>query len=183
LTYRETLGKQGAHPVPTPNGPMAASPTKLDRKADRLIARNKRARFEYELGETYEAGMVLIGSEVRSLREHPADLSDAWVDVDSKHEAWVKELRIPRLKHAAFGHDERRPRKLLLHATEIAELEAGVAREGMTIVATECYFKQGKIKLRVALGRGKRLHDKRQALRAREAEREARAAVRRASRA
>jgi SsrA-binding protein len=162
---------------------MAASPTKPERKADRLIARNKRARFEYELGEAYEAGMVLIGSEVRSLREHPADLSDAWVDIDHKGEAWVKELRIPKLKYAAFGHEERRPRKLLLHASELAELGAGVARDGMTIVPTDCYFKQGKIKLRVALGRGKRQYDKRQALRAREAEREARAAMRRRSRA
>jgi SsrA-binding protein len=158
---------------------MAASSNKPDKKADRLIARNKRARFEYELGEAYEAGMVLIGSEVRSLREHPADLSDAWVDIDQRGEAWVKELRIPKLKHAAFGHDERRPRKLLLHALELAELGAGVARDGMTVVATECYFKQGKVKLRIALGRGKRQHDKRQALRAREAEREARVAMRR----
>jgi SsrA-binding protein len=162
---------------------MAASPTKPERKADRLIAKNKRARFEYELGETYEAGMVLIGSEVRSLREHPADLSDAWVDIDQKGEAWVKELRIPKLKYAAFGHEERRPRKLLLHASELAELGAGVAREGMTIVPTDCYFKQGRVKLHVALGRGKRQYDKRQALRAREAEREARAAMRRRSRA
>src|SRR5512143_2088627 len=98
---------------------MAASPNKPDKKADRLIAKNKRARFEYELGEAFEAGMVLIGSEVRSLREHPADLSDAWVDIDPRGEAWVKELRIPKLKHAAFGHDERRPRKLLLHAGEL----------------------------------------------------------------
>ncbi len=162
---------------------MAASSTKPERKADRLIARNKRARFEYELGEAYEAGMALIGSEVRSLREHPADLSDAWVDVDGNGNAWVKEMRIPKLKHAAFGHEERRPRKLLLHAVEIEQLQSSVAREGMTIVATECYFRQGKIKLRIALGRGKRLHDKRQALRAREAEREARSAMRRGRKA
>jgi SsrA-binding protein len=157
---------------------MAAS-NKPESHGDRLIARNKRARFEYELGDSYEAGMALLGSEVRSLREHGADLSDAWVDIDTRGEAWVKEMRIPTLKHAAFGHQERRPRKLLLHAAEIAELKRGVERDGMTAVATHCYLKQGRIKLAVALGRGKRQHDKRQALRAREAEREAQVAMRR----
>jgi SsrA-binding protein len=148
-----------------------------------MIARNKRARFEYELGQSYEAGMALIGSEVRSMREHPPDLSDAWVMIDRRGEAWVMEMRVARLQHAAFGHEERRPRKLLLHRWEIEELKAGVERNGMTVVATECSLKQGKVKLRVALARGKRQHDKRQALREREAEREARAAMRRGRKA
>ena len=148
-----------------------------------MIGRNKRARFEYELFEDYEAGMALIGSEVRSMREHPPDLSDAWVSLDRRGEAWVLEMRIARLKHAAFGHEERRPRKLLLHRSEIEQLKSGVERDGMTVVATECYLKHGKIKLRVALARGKRQHDKRQALKEREAEREARAAMRRGRKA
>src|SRR5262245_24688139 len=95
---------------------------------DRLVSKNRRAYYDYEIGDTYEAGLALIGSEVRSLRETGADLSDAWVDVDRRGEAWVKGLRIPPLKHAAFGHEERRPRKLLLHGYEIDRLRGALER-------------------------------------------------------
>ena len=148
--------------------------------ANRLIARNKRARFEYELGDTYEAGVSLLGSEARSLRDRAADLSDAWVEIDPHQEAWLKGMRIPELKHAAFGHREQRPRKLLLHDYEIAKLRAGVDRDGMTIVATKLYFKNHRVKVEVALARGRKKHDKRQALKERDAAREARDAMRRA---
>jgi SsrA-binding protein len=163
-------------------GPPAPSSTMADKKAkseDRIVARNKRARFEYELGETYEAGIVLIGSEARALRDRAADLSDCWVEIDQRREAWLKGMRIPELKHAAFAHQEKRPRKLLLHAQEIAKLLAVVSREGMTAIATRCYFKGGRLKVEVAEARGKKQHDKRQALREREANREAEAAMRR----
>ena len=83
---------------------------------DRIVSKNRRASFDYELGDAYEAGLVLIGSEARSLRENTADLTDAWVDIDARNEAWVKGMRVPPLKHAAFGHEERRPRKLLLQS-------------------------------------------------------------------
>ncbi|MBN2192358.1 MAG: SsrA-binding protein SmpB [Polyangiaceae bacterium] len=149
---------------------------------DRVVARNKRARFEYELGETYEAGIALIGSEARALRDRAADLSDSWVEIDQRNEAWLKGMRIPELSHAAFGHLEKRPRKLLLHAHELAELAAVVARDGMTAVATQCYFKGGRLKVEVAVARGRKQHDKRQAIREREAAREAQAAMRRAKR-
>jgi len=158
---------------------MAKPSNSSQSSSDKLVARNRRARFNYELGDSWEAGLVLIGSEVRSLRENSADLTDAWVDVDSRGEAWVKGLRIPPLKHAAFGHEERRPRKLLLHAVEIERLRSGIERDGMTVIATKCYFKGGRAKLEVTLARGKKKHDKRQALRSREAEREAQQAVRR----
>ena len=95
---------------------------------DRLISKNRRASFNYELGDAYEAGLVLIGSEARSLRENTADLTDAWVDIDGRNEAWVKGMRVPPLKHAAFGHDERRPRKLLLHREQIDKLRGLVER-------------------------------------------------------
>ena len=121
---------------------------------------------------------MLIGSEVRSLRENGADLRDAWVDIDLRGEAWVKGLRIPVLKHAAFGHEERRARKLLLHTAQIDRLKSAIERDGMTIVATKCYFKKNRAKLEVAVARGKKQHDKRRALRERDAEREARAAMR-----
>ncbi|HLV21102.1 MAG TPA: SsrA-binding protein SmpB [Polyangiaceae bacterium] len=149
---------------------------------DRLVAKNRRAHFEYDLGDSYEAGLVLIGSEVRALREGSADLSDAWVDVDARGEAWVKGLRIPPLKHAAFGHEERRARKLLLHQEQIERLRSAAERDGMTVVATKCYFKNNRAKLEIALARGRKQHDKRQALRAREADREARQAIRRGKR-
>lgn len=145
--------------------------------ADRVVAVNRRARFDYELGATYEAGLVLIGSEVRALRESSADLTDAWVDV-ARGEAWVKGLRVPTLKHAAFAHEEKRPRKLLLHKSQIEELERAKDRERMTLVTTKLYFKAGRAKIEVAVARGKKSHDKRQTLRERDAAKEARDAIR-----
>lgn len=147
---------------------------------DRLVSKNRRASFDYEVGDTYEAGMALIGSEVRSLRESAADLTDAWVDIDTRGEAWVKGMRIPPMKHAAFGHEERRPRKLLLHHEEIHKLRVGTEREGQTVIVTKCYFKNNRAKLEIALARGKKHHDKRQAERTRLADREAAQAMRRA---
>lgn len=153
-----------------------------EKTGDRLVARNRRAFFDFNVGESIEAGLVLIGSEVRSLRESGADLRDAWIDVDARGEAWVRGMRIPHLKHAAFGHEEQRPRKLLLHAQQIARLKSAVERDGMTIVALKCYFKNNRAKLEVAVARGKKKYDKRRALRDRDAEREARAAMQRARR-
>jgi SsrA-binding protein len=149
---------------------------------DRIISRNKRASFDYELGERFEAGLVLIGSEARSLRAHSADLRDAWVDVDLRGQAWVKGLKIPELNHAAFGHEEKRPRKLLLHSAQIERLRGKVQAEGMTLVVTQCYFKQGRVKIEIALARGKKKYDKRHAEKERMATREAQAAIRRVHR-
>lgn len=145
---------------------------------DRVIAQNRRAHFDYELGERIEAGLVLIGSEARSLRDNAADLSDAWVDIKNG-EAWVKQLRIPPLHHAAFAHDETRPRKLLLHKAQIEKLGGSAQRERMTLVVTKAYYKGGRVKLEIALGKGRKAHDKRHAIRDREANKEARDAIRR----
>ena len=145
---------------------------------DRLVSKNRRASFDYELGDSYEAGIVLIGSEVRSLRESAADLSDAWVEIDSRGEAWVKGMRIPPLKHAAFGHEERRPRKLLLHREQIDRIRGLTQRDGMTLIVTKSYFKDNRAKIEFATGKGRKKHDKRQALRERDAEKEARTAMR-----
>jgi SsrA-binding protein len=144
---------------------------------DRLVSKNRRASFDYELGDSFEAGLVLIGSEVRSLRENSADLVDAWVDIDQRGEAWVKGLRIPPLKHAAFGHEERRPRKLLLHREQIDKLRGANERDGMTLIVTKCYFRQNRAKIEIAEARGRKKYDKRQALKARDAEKEARVAI------
>ncbi|HEX6272537.1 MAG TPA: SsrA-binding protein SmpB [Polyangiaceae bacterium] len=150
---------------------------------DRLVSKNRRAFFDYEMGDSYEAGIVLIGSEARSLRENTADLTDAWVDIDSRGEAWVKGMRIPPLKHAAFGHEERRPRKLLLHKEQIDRLRGYTTRDGMTLVVTKCYIKKNRAKIEVAAARGRKKHDKRQVIRERDADREARVAMRRGRRA
>lgn len=123
--------------------------------------------------------MVLIGSEARSLRDHAPDLTDSWVDVHSG-EAWLKGMRIPPMQHAAFGHEERRPRKLLLNRKEIDKLRIAVEREGMTLIATKCYFKNGRAKVEIAVARGKKVHDKRQTLKERTADRETQQAMRRA---
>ncbi|HYQ15239.1 MAG TPA: SsrA-binding protein SmpB [Polyangiaceae bacterium] len=160
---------------------MAAN--KKNPTGDRLVSKNRRASFDYELGDAYEAGLVLIGSEARSLRENTADLTDAWVDIDNRNEAWIKGMRIPPLKHAAFGHEERRPRKLLLHREQIEKLRGQTEREGMTLIATKCYIKNGRAKLEFAIARGKKTHDKRNALREKYADREAEQAMRRGRRA
>ena len=145
---------------------------------DRLVSKNRRAYFNYEITDTFEAGLVLIGSEARSLREGSADLTDAWVDIDRRGEAWVKGMRIPQLKHAAFGHLDDRPRKLLLHKEQIESLRGLRERDGMTLIATKCYIKNNRAKLEVAVARGKKTHDKRHSIKAKEADREARQAMR-----
>lgn len=158
---------------------MAAKSKNNKSKADygdRLVARNRRASFDYELGDDYEAGMQLIGSEVRALRESTADLTDTYVEIKNG-QAWVHNLRVPTLKHAAFAHAEKRPRKLLLHREEIAKLGDAQDRDRMTIVATRLYFKNGRAKLEIRLAKGKKLHDKRQVLRAKTEEREAKNAM------
>jgi SsrA-binding protein len=161
---------------------MAGGKKKAQETGDRLVSKNRRAHFDYDVGDTYEAGVVLIGSEVRSLRENSADLSDAWVHIDGRAEAWIRGLRIPPLKHAAFGHEERRPRKLLLHREQIDQLRGLVERDGMTLIATKCYIKNNRAKIEIAAAKGKKKHDKRQSLRERDAEKEARTAIRRGRR-
>jgi SsrA-binding protein len=161
---------------------MAGGKKKAQETGDRLVSKNRRAHFDYDVGDTYEAGLVLIGSEVRSMRENSADLSDAWVHIDNRAEAWIRGLRIPPLKHAAFGHEERRPRKLLLHREQIDQLRGLVERDGMTLIATKCYIKNNRAKIEIAAAKGKKKHDKRQSLRERDAEKEARTAIRRGRR-
>jgi SsrA-binding protein len=159
---------------------MAAAKTKPG--GDRVISKNRRASFDYELGDKYEAGLVLIGSEVRSLRENSADLTDAWVDIDQRGEAWVKNLRIPPLHHAAFGHEERRPRKLLLHREQVDRIRGSQQRDGMTLIVTQCYFKANRAKLEFAIARGRKTYDKRHAIKERDMAKETRDAINRGKR-
>lgn len=143
---------------------------------EKLIVKNRRASFDYELGERYEAGLSLLGSEVKVLRERAADLTDSWCAVENG-EAFLKGVNIPVLTGAAFGHEPKRERKLLLHKSEIEAIQRAVDRDGMTVVAMRLYFKNGRVKVELALAKGKKRLDKRQSVREREDEREARAAM------
>ncbi len=147
-----------------------------EKPGEKLIVRNRRARFEYELGETFEAGIALVGSEVKMLRHGSADLGDSWCAVENG-EAFLKGVNIPEMPGAAFGHEAKRPRKLLLHRAEIEQIQRALTREGMTVAATRLYFKEGRVKVEIALAKGKKVADKRETVKEREAEREARAAM------
>jgi SsrA-binding protein len=139
----------------------------------KLIVSNRRARFDYFLDETFEAGLVLTGTEVKSLRDGKGSLAEAWVKVDEVGEAWLMQAHIPEY---AFGnrnnHDPTRPRKLLLHRRELEQIKRAVATKGVTLVPTRLYFRNGRAKLEFALGKGKNVADKRQTSKERDAKRE-----------
>ena len=136
------------------------------------IARNRRARHEYTILETWEAGIALTGTEVKSLRNGKANLTDAF-GIVKDGEVYLLNLHIaPYEQGNQFNHEPTRTRKLLLHRREIRRLIGSVERQGLTLVPLELYFKRGKAKVVLALGRGKKEHDKRQDLKKREDERE-----------
>jgi SsrA-binding protein len=147
----------------------------------KVIASNRRARHDYAVLDTYEAGLVLTGTEVKSLRGGRASLADAYAEVRDG-EAWLRNLHIPEYTQGTWtNHEPRRPRKLLLHRAEIAKLIGKTRETGLTLVPLALYFRDGRAKVEIALARGKRSYDKRQDLAARDAAREvARAAGRRA---
>ena len=130
----------------------------------KVAADNRRARFDYELGEVVEAGLVLTGTEVKSLRSGKATVAESYAGVDRSGELMLFNANIPEyLQGNRNNHEPKRPRKLLLHAREIAKFAKGVEREGMTIVPLRIYFNdKGRAKIALALGRGKKLHDKRE---------------------
>ncbi len=138
------------------------------------MARNRRARHDYDILETLECGIELRGSEVKSLRAGKASLQDAYARVDDG-ELWLLGTHIPPYDHAsAFGtHDPDRKRKLLVHREEIDELMGRTQQQSLTLVPLSLYFRDGKAKVELALARGRRLHDKRHAIASRDAEREA----------
>lgn len=130
----------------------------------RIVADNRRARYNFELGDSYEAGIVLTGTEVKSLRTGKATIAESYASVDRAGEAWLYNANIPEYLQAnRFNHAPKRPRKLLLKTREIAKLAQGIEREGMTMVPLRLYFNEkGRAKLQIALARGKKLHDKRE---------------------
>jgi SsrA-binding protein len=132
-------------------------------RAQKLIADNRRARFNYEIGETFEAGIALTGSEVKSLRQGRATIAESYADTRGG-ELWLVNANIPEyLQAGQFNHPPKRARKLLLHRRQIEKLAGGVERDGMTIVPLKMYFNdKGRAKVELALARGKKLHDKRE---------------------
>ena len=146
--------------------------------AQKFIAQNRAATFHYVISERYEAGIVLRGSEVKSLRDGRASLIDAYASVDNG-EVWLRQMHIASFFAArAFPHVERGARKLLLHAREIRHLERAVLREGYTLVPLDLYFKEGRVKVTLGLGRGRKHHDKRAVLAEKAETREALEAMR-----
>lgn len=138
----------------------------------KVVATNRKAGFEYFLLERFEAGLSLHGSEIKSIRAGQVSLREAYVRVDGKS-AWLMDAHIAPYEQAnRFNHDPKRPRRLLLHKREIRELWEAVRQKGVTIVPTRIYLKGGRAKLEFAIAKGKKLHDKRQAIAARDAERE-----------
>lgn len=144
--------------------------------ARRSIAGNRRARFEFELLERWEAGLVLRGSEVKSCRAGGVNIAEAWVRLKGG-EAWLVGCRIAPYEHAGpEQHEPVHDRKLLLHREELRKMRKGVEQKGLTLVPVEIYFLGSLVKVEVALGRGKKVHDKRETVKKREQDRRAREA-------
>ncbi|MHB2165967.1 SsrA-binding protein SmpB [Alsobacter sp. R-9] len=139
----------------------------------RIAAENRKARFNYEIGETFEAGIALSGTEVKSLRGGKATISESYAG-EKNGEIWLVNAYIPEYLQAnQFNHETKRPRKLLLHKREVNKLIGAVQREGMTIVPLKIYFNdRGRAKVEIGLARGKKLHDKRETEKARDWSRE-----------
>ena len=145
----------------------------------KMIARNRRARHDYHIEEVYEAGLVLTGTEVKSLRAGRASLTDGFGQI-SDHEVWLHNVHIPEYTQGTWtNHEPRRTRKLLMHRREIDKLASETTERGLTLVPLALYFKDGKAKVELALARGKRSYDKRHDLAARDAAREVDRALRR----
>ena len=147
----------------------------------KLIAQNKKARHDYSIEDVYEAGMVLVGTEVKSLRAGRASLVDGFATIDDA-EVWLRGVHIPEYDPGTWtNHEPRRARKLLLSRTEISRITAKLKESGVTLVPLQIYFKEGKVKVEIAVARGRKAYDKRQALAARDAAKEVRAQVGRRS--
>ena len=140
----------------------------------KVVAENRRARFEYTIDQVFEAGLALTGTEVKSLRFGEGSIAESYADVQDGG-VWLINANIPEFSHGnRFNHEAKRPRKLLLHEREINKLHGAVARQGMTLVPLSVYFNaRGRAKVELALAKGRKDHDKREAIKARDWKREA----------
>ncbi|HVF95559.1 MAG TPA: SsrA-binding protein SmpB [Sphingomonas sp.] len=140
----------------------------------KIVAENRRARFEYSIDTVYEAGIALTGTEVKSLRFGQGSIAESYAEVRDE-QVWLINANVPEFSHGnRFNHEAKRPRKLLLHEREINKLHGAVARQGMTLVPLSVYFNsKGRAKVELALAKGRKDHDKREAIKEREWKREA----------
>jgi SsrA-binding protein len=161
----------------------AVATDKTDReKAQRTIADNRKAFHDYHVLDTWEAGIALLGTEVKAIREGSVNLRDSYARLENG-EVWLMNVHISPYSHTGYArHDERRQRKLLLHRHEIQKLTGRVVEKGLTLVALRMYLNKGRVKVALALVKGKQAHDKRETIRRREVDRETRAAVKERSR-
>ena len=148
-------------------------PATFDKK--KIVAENRRARFDYAIDTTYEAGIALTGTEVKSLRFGEGSIAESYAEVSVDGGVWLINSNIPEFSHGnRFNHEPKRPRKLLMHEREINKLHGAVAREGMTLVPLMIYFNsQGRAKLELALAKGRKAHDKREHIKERDWKKEA----------
>jgi SsrA-binding protein len=157
---------------------VTAAAKKEDRDALKIVAQNRSASYNYTLSDKFEAGIVLVGTEVKSLREGKGGLREAYADVKGG-EVWLINSHIPEYQPGGFrNHEPLRRRKLLLHSREIDKLENETQKKGMTIVPLKIYFRDGMAKCELAVGKGKKFHDRRESERRKEAKREADDAIR-----
>ena len=148
---------------------------KKEQSNEKMIAQNRRARHDYEIEDTYEAGLALTGTEVKSLREGRASLAESFISIDKRGEVWLEGANIPEYLNGTWNnHAPKRKRKLLLHGAQIDKLRRQIQAKGYTIVPLQLYFNEdGRAKLKIALARGKKEYDKRQAMREEQDKREA----------
>ena len=152
---------------------------KSDREGVKIVAQNRSASYNYTLSDKFEAGMELVGTEVKALREGKGGLREAYADVKGG-EVWLINSHIPEYQPGGFrNHEPLRKRKLLLHRNEIEKLIVQTQQKGMTIVPMKIYFRDGRAKCELAIGKGKKFHDRRESERRKEAKREADEAIRR----
>ena len=146
-------------------------------RQERLIADNRKAGHDFHLLEQFEAGLALMGTEAKAIREGRVNLRDSYCKMQGR-EAYLLGVHVGQYSHGGYAtHDPTRPRKLLLHKAELHKLLGKTTEKGLTIVPLRLYYKDGRVKVTIALARGKQVHDKRETIRRREAERETRAAV------
>jgi SsrA-binding protein len=163
---------------PSPGKPAGKSAARGEKPAERVVAENRRARHDYEIIDTLECGIVLVGSEVKSLRAGRMSLDEAYGRVD-KDEVWLLGADIPEYDKAnQLNHKPKRPRKLLLHRREINKFAGHAFEKGLTLVPLKMYFKDGRVKVLLGVGRGRKAHDKREKLKAASARRDIEIALR-----
>lgn len=145
----------------------------------KVISKNRKAFHDYEIGDSYEAGIQLQGTEVKSLRAAKVNLGGGWVDIDQNLQAWLKEVHIGLYAQGNLhNHEEQRPRRLLLHKAEIKRLLRSIEEKGLSVIPTKIYFKNSYIKVEICLGKGKKHHDKREASKSQDAKRDIARALR-----